>query len=711
MPQPWEQYQSAVPEKQPWEVFGGASQAEQPGLLSRIGTDLAGRLAEGAQSERDYQAGKISLPESMWQTATKIVGGSAGDLMGETAKSLTPQSASNAASRGAQYVANKLDAVDPQTSDALLGMSNATSTLAKNHPQAAKDIEGAADLLNIIPAQQAIRTGVNVASKAPGMAKKMTAIVNSVPDIGINLRGIAGDTTSGVSPMAAMNIPTIGGASFARKVGSSVTDVAGAVRGTGDILSSAQLRDISGRGYGASSGATNLIPAADSNAILDKVTSHASRTAEGKTFAGDNVVDKTAADFQRLRDQPLSIQGAMEIDSNLGDRIAVAKRAGENGTVMRLQNMQNSFREGIFNSGIDGAQGGREGIQAWAAAMKMRDIERMEQIAASSDNPAKTMATQANNLLKSPLKSWGYRPDEIAALRSASRTGILTDVLRVAGSRLGPIAGGAAGFATGGIPGMAAASAADYVASSLARGGATALQGSRLNAVKRLIGNRPEIAAMTAAGDGSQAPAALKMLEYKPQPTEMLAGNRGVVQLDPTQQATLNSYRSQLSAMGLTPDVLSVQARQTANRLLEKYGQSDLGKFVAKNANTPISGQIFDIPTTEYSQAEVNRMLSNSDWNKLDALQKQEISRQIEQAWQGHQTPIAEMMLDAENSARSLAKPASVSNPRVSITNQLEKARLKGGDLTDMGEALKRAMQLPPAQARQVLQSLKRAKP
>ena len=627
--------------------------------------ESGGRMDFIKQQWNGALSGDLNPAEAGYNIVGKGIAGGVADAAGKLAGAVIPQSVKDAAASGAQSVADFIDRHDPQTSDALMRLDPAVTELRKQYPRISNLVDSTANIVGVAPLTREI----------PGAIVKASDKLATLPDIGTKLPGILGDTSSGTSAITAMNIPTLGGASLARKAGSSVTDVAGAMKGEGDILSSSQLKDISGRGYGASDNAVGLIPVKDSDNILNRVTSHSSRTVEGRAFAGDNIVDKTAADFDSLRGKPLSIQGAMEIDSNLGDRIAAAKRAGENSSVMRLQQMQNSFREGIFNSGIDGAQGGKDGIQAWAAAMKMRDLERIQEIASSSDNPAKTMATQARNLLKSPLKSWGYRPDEIAALESASRTGLLTDALRIAGSRLGPIAGGAAGFATGGLPGMAAASAADYVASSAARSGATALQNSRINAVKRLVSDRPEIKAMTGEPNITPpAPPAPKMLEYKPQPTEMLAGDRGVVQLDPTQQATLNAYRDKLTSLGLTPDVMSVQARQSANRLLEKYGQSDLGKFVAENANKPIAGQMFDIPQTEYSQAQINQMMRNSAWDKITKLQQQKISLDIERAWNQHQTPVAEMIMDAQARATDLAAATG------------EKSS------TSMGDAFKRAL-------------------
>lgn len=143
----------------------------QPGLLSRIGSDIAGRLAEGAQSEKDYQAGKISLPTSIVQTLGKVVGGSAGDIMGEAVKSATPDSVSNVlkpagavVASGAQNVADYLDK-KPQ-------FRAAADYLVQN-PQALKTVESVADLGNIVPAVAAAKGGASIAGKAADALSSM----------------------------------------------------------------------------------------------------------------------------------------------------------------------------------------------------------------------------------------------------------------------------------------------------------------------------------------------------------------------------------------------------------------------------------------------------------------------------------------------------------------------------------------------------------
>ena len=205
-------------------------------------------------------------------------------------------------------------------------------------------------------------------------------------------RSIIGNNQSGVSPMTAMNVPSLGTASLARKVGSSVTDIGGALKGDADILSSNQLKDISSRGYNAA-GSVASQPPETTNKIIDKVNSNGLQTQEEKDFDGDSIVAKTQKDFENLKNKPLSINGAIGVDKALGDRIVAQKRLGNNEAVATLQAMQGDFRNEVMSAAGD--DNWKQGIQGYAAAMKMQDLEGISQAGAASDNPAKTIATGA----------------------------------------------------------------------------------------------------------------------------------------------------------------------------------------------------------------------------------------------------------------------------------------------------------------------------
>lgn len=135
------------------------------------------------------------------------------------------------------------------------------------------------------------------------------------------------------------------------------------------------------------------------------------------------------------------------------------------------------------------------------------------------------------------------------------------------------------------------------------------------------------------------------------------------------------------SKLGLTNDVLRVQDRNTISTLEKKYGQSELGKFIAQNHNQPIMGRVWETPYTEYSQATVDKMLRNSAWDKLEKSQKQQISSQIEKAWNEHKTPIADMILQARKGAADLAAAKKESFSPTAMQDKLLKAAQTGTSL------------------------------
>lgn len=139
--------------------------------------------------------------------------------------------------------------------------------------------------------------------------------------------------------------------------------------------------------------------------------------------------------------------------------------------------------------------------------------------------------------------------------------------------------------------------------------------------------------------------------------------------------------RNKYDKLGLSSDVLRVQDRNTINALEKKYGQSELGKFIAQNHNQPIMGRVWETPYTEYSQATVDKMMRNSAWDKLEKSQKQQISAEVEKAWNEHKTPVADMILQARKSAADLAAAKKEKFDPTTMQEKLLKAAQTGTSL------------------------------
>ena len=143
----------------------------------------------------------------------------------------------------------------------------------------------------------------------------------------------------------------------------------------------------------------------------------------------------------------------------------------------KLAQIQSTFRDQIENAGPGDVTGGTTGFdalgparKAWSQAMKMDDLERIQQRADLTDNPATSIKTQIRTLLTNRTRSRGYSPDEIDALKAAADRGLVGGALHVFGSRLLPLAAGAVGLSHGPVSAAIHAAIAQPVGSALRAG-------------------------------------------------------------------------------------------------------------------------------------------------------------------------------------------------------------------------------------------------
>jgi hypothetical protein len=231
------------------------------------------------------------------------------------------------------------------------------------------------------------------------------------------------------------------------------------------------------------------------NKFIDAAESIAPQTPEGRAIAGDTAITGLVDRIQALRDEPITLQGAQEIDERLGDLID--KEFGLKGLSKEghnLLDLQTTFRNMILDAGPADTANGTEGFEAikqgraaWSQAMKMMDFERILNRANQTDNPVTSIRSGIRTLLTNPARPRGYSPEEIEALKEAANRGALGSVLHVFGSRLAPLAVGAAGLSTGVVPGLIGAGVAHGI-TSVMRSSATALQMSRANRAMSVLG-------------------------------------------------------------------------------------------------------------------------------------------------------------------------------------------------------------------------------
>lgn len=232
------------------------------------------------------------------------------------------------------------------------------------------------------------------------------------------------------------------------------------------------------------------------NKFVDAAKKVAPQSEAGLAVAGETPVTALAKRIDALRDQPISLKAAQEIDESLGgliDKEYGMKGLSKDGK--NLLDLQSTFRSMIQDAEPGDVAGGKEGFaaiadgrKAWAQAMKMDDLERIQQRAMGTDNPATGIKSGIRTLLANRSRSRGYSEDEIAALKDAQERGVLGGALHVFGSRLIPQAAAVGGFFGSGPIGGAIAGVTSHYAASGMRAGATRLQNNRLAHAMEILG-------------------------------------------------------------------------------------------------------------------------------------------------------------------------------------------------------------------------------
>lgn len=282
------------------------------------------------------------------------------------------------------------------------------------------------------------------------------------------------------------------------------------------------------------------------NSFIDNASKTlAPQTSEGRVILGDSAATKLSERMDALKDRPLSLQAAQEIDEGLSSLINAEyglKGMSKEGT--KILNLQQSFRDAIKNAGEADIVGGRQGFDAWKKGQqlwhqqrKMSDIERIIENANMTDNPATAIKTGAKNLLKNKAAIRGFNDDEVAAIQQMANRGVVGGTLSVFGSRLIPMVSTAAGaVGGGGVGGALAGAAVGQGASSAMRAGATAIQNAKANRALETIGRGRAIPSMAEK-------AGMKMRD--------LFGRQGVAATPPTMSPNLiNSLQGTPAGMG-----------------------------------------------------------------------------------------------------------------------------------------------------------------
>jgi hypothetical protein len=225
------------------------------------------------------------------------------------------------------------------------------------------------------------------------------------------------------------------------------------------------------------------------NALSDDLNAAGPKGPLETAVAGDNKIGSIAADVQKLRDTPTTLEDAQRTYSRVGD-IATAefRQNGNSETYRDLMQIQANMRDRISPPDIAGNDPWTNARKAWSQASKMEDIEQMKARADGTKNPQTSFQTQINNMLNNPSRVRGWSDEEKAALRDAGQNGVVGGVLHVVGSRAIPVVATAIETLHGPYA-AAAAGLITYGLGSMAKGTENWLQTRRYDQALRLLGS------------------------------------------------------------------------------------------------------------------------------------------------------------------------------------------------------------------------------
>ena len=345
---------------------------------------------------------------------------------------------------------------------------------------------------------QEFRQGVSTVTAPIGQA--IAPAIQKTSEFYGNLKDAFPRTMENVE--AGANIASLGGAGALRRqaIGDSVTiagkSIAQKFLPEPKSLTSQELKQIGGQLFKTANEKGGILSPKLTNQYLDDIAKETPQTEAGIILQGENATTQLLKRAQELRDKPLDLESAKEIDEILGElaysNITPFGELDKNGR--RFQNMQSKFRSTIENADESMVAGGKEGFEAlksargyWATSLRLRDIEKIIEKGLQAEQPATSIKNGFKTLLNSKKIS-SYSPQEVQAIREAANKGAMTDLVGTFGSRLSPqITAGVVGIGTMNPVAGLAAGAANYAFTAGARKAATSMQLKKAKFVENLI--------------------------------------------------------------------------------------------------------------------------------------------------------------------------------------------------------------------------------
>lgn len=413
----------------------------------------------------------------------------------------------------AQAVKNAPDLPDFLISSARLGIGGAADVGNEVVKSAWNEIPGhglvsdaaewAKDKIASIPTMGGQATFGDVGNAALGAAQREA---QAHPTLA-NAAGLAGDYGN----LAAL----AGGASALREGVNAASDAASigksaAERPQINFGISEHLDNEASKAYKDAAGASRTETAV--NQFIQDAMQKGSQPAEMLAAQGQDSGQKYLENkIVPFANKPMSIATAQDLDQQLRTMITKAYNKGSEsydpdlGT--RYKAIRQALRDNIFDNPDESTLTGnpnafdalKQGNNLFSSARKAQQMENMVQNGLETAVPSTGIQTQFRTLARQIRKKgpMGFKPNEVAAINEAAKSGVIAPTLRLMGSRLVTplvMAGaGAAGFGDlggmGGLVGGLIGEAGGNAAGAPFRAAATALQKARaLKALQSVVG-------------------------------------------------------------------------------------------------------------------------------------------------------------------------------------------------------------------------------
>lgn len=272
-----------------------------------------------------------------------------------------------------------------------------------------------------------------------------------------------------------------------------------------DLTGSEKLRKQAGKLYKLASKKGGRLKAGPTQKLLQQIEeTTAPQSNVELTLRGQNKIAASldtlkkqladGADFEDLRSLEVTL-GEMANDN------VVAATGKLNAAGNTLKNAQQAVKKFIDKVSDDDVIGGkaafalkRKADQKWKQSLKLNEVEKVVTRAQLQEQPSTGLRSGLRTFLANPKRTRSFSKEELKLMRKAAELDPITGALRMAGSRLAPLAASSAGFgAYGADPVTLAILGGAYGVSALARKGADTRQLAKINALQQLVSGAQKV--------------------------------------------------------------------------------------------------------------------------------------------------------------------------------------------------------------------------